>query len=240
MPSVQEASAERPDEMDEDRQEEVKPESRENYILVRHMARSPRTRTLRAARAGHRRQGILLRDGKRIRKKGKRRFTQLSFEELVDNHSRLLEFVRVGALEFCDPRSQNPIPYEELVRIVQMIGEDLKGEGFELDLSGQTVIGGAYLANNTAPFPWDDETDGAKSEDEGGDEEDDEEEDEPEGDEPEGGLTEEQMLEMKFDDLKALAIETYGCDEESISKMRSKKEVVSAIFSAAEQAEGEE
>ena len=52
--------------------------------------------------------------------------------------------------------------------------------------------------------------------------------------EEDNGLTEEQLLAMKLDDLKALAVDSYGCDEEVVGKMRAKKDVVAAIFEASE------
>jgi len=86
----------------------------EEVLLVRHMCRSPLTRTARAARAGHRRQGIVLADGTRIRKKGSRRFTVLALRDLVQNQERILELVRIGALEVCDT-NERALSYEALV-----------------------------------------------------------------------------------------------------------------------------
>lgn len=91
------------------------------HVLVRHAARSPRTRTMRAARAGHRRQGAILDNGIRIRKRGRRRYTELDLRELVTEHERLLEYVRVGTLEVCDPKSEEVIPYNDLVKMIGQV-----------------------------------------------------------------------------------------------------------------------
>lgn len=89
-----------------------------DYVLVRHMARSPRTRTLRAARSGHRRQGVLLDDGTRIRKKGRKRFTEVALDTLADNNQRLLEYVQIGAIEVCDPKTERPISFDDLLKMI--------------------------------------------------------------------------------------------------------------------------
>lgn len=89
------------------------------YILVRHMGRSPRTRTLRAGRAGHRRQGVVLDDGTRIRKKGKKRMTQVDLAAVVDNHAHLLELILVGTIEVCDPYTGNAMQYDDVVGVIE-------------------------------------------------------------------------------------------------------------------------
>jgi len=93
------------------------------HVLVRHMARSPRTRTMRAARAGHRRQGVILDNGLRLRRKGRGRFTELDLRDFAENHERLLEYVRVGSLEVCDPRSERIIPYDSLCELLEEVGQ---------------------------------------------------------------------------------------------------------------------
>lgn len=99
-----------------------------NYVLVRHMARSPLTRTTRAARSGHRRQGVLLDDGTRIRRKGKRRLTQIDLREFIGNHARLLEYVRVGTLEVLDPVSERGLSYDDLIERLDLVGLLKKAE----------------------------------------------------------------------------------------------------------------
>ena len=128
-----------------------KPPREIDYVLVRHMARSPRARTMRAARAGHRRQGVLLDDGTRIRKKGRQRLTELAMETFVKNHARILEFVRVGALELVDPFDLEPIPYAELVDIAKKL------VGGELDTDTRVPQDPPMgsVEENTAPEPKD-------------------------------------------------------------------------------------
>ena len=153
MSSENETSAESPEMDDEQPQEKTSSEpKRIEYILVRHMGRSPRTRTLRAARGGHRRQGVLLKNGQRIRKKGRKRLTQLHLKDFVENHTRLLEYVRVGAIEFVNPVTLQPIPYDDLLDFVHDFGSAMV-EDFELDESGlQTgVIPGQSRPDNAAP-----------------------------------------------------------------------------------------
>jgi len=96
------------------------------HVLVRHNQRSARTRSQRAARSGHRRQGALMDDGTRIRRKGKGRYTEMDLRELVNNHERLLEYVRVGTLEVCDPKTESVIPYDDLVKMIVHVAEWLK------------------------------------------------------------------------------------------------------------------
>ena len=289
------------------------------HVLVRHMARSPRTRTMRAARAGHRRQGVLLDDGTRIRKRGRRRFTEVDLRELANNNQKLLEYVRIGALEVCDPKTEQSIPYEGLLKMIDSVASWVAEKSYseamdeyskameaweaaceaeraaaeeeerepvlppepeepekpeavavvESGLQDDPVLGST--AENAAPEGDPDAThpdmgegaalaavdqheaemmgeaneppgDTGLLEDNGSDagdsEEDAEGEEEGEGEGEENGLTEDQLLAMKLDELKTLAVESYGCDEEAVSKMRAKKEVVASIFEAS--AEGEE
>jgi hypothetical protein len=116
--------AERAKQEEEERQENYRARPL-SHVLVRHMGRSPRTRTMRAARSGHRRQGVLLDDGTRIRKKGKRRFTEVDLRELINNHQKFLEHVRVGSIEVCDPRNEEPIPYDDLVSGIKNLGVEM-------------------------------------------------------------------------------------------------------------------
>lgn len=122
-----------------------------DYVLVRHMSRSPRTRTLRAARSGHRRQGVLLDEGTRIRRKGKQRLTEIHLRDFVNNHTKLLEYVRVGTLEIVDPDTEYTIGYDDLVSGIQKLGQ--AQEGFELSESGlqEGPVAGSDVEENAAP-----------------------------------------------------------------------------------------
>jgi hypothetical protein len=125
-----------------------------DYILCRHMARSPRTRTMRAARAGHRRQGVLLDDGSRIRKKGRGRLTPISIDVFVHNHARLLEYVRVGSIEFLNPATQERIPYAELEQIAKSWCDSVKAEFSTESKVPQDPVLGSDRPDNTAPTDY--------------------------------------------------------------------------------------
>ena len=273
------------------------------HVLVRHMARSPRTRTMRAARSGHRRQGVILDDGKRIRKKGRRRYTEVDLREMVRNNQRLLEYVRIGAIEVCDPKNEQAIPYEGLVELlgsvamwvatremdvadeahakameaweeaceaetalakeekrdpvlplkpeepkeIAPVGIDESGTLAQDPVLGSTPENAAPQADPDATKPdmgqgavlaAVDQHEAEASGEAGTGLLEDDGADAGEGDEEgDDGHTEEELLAMKLDELKTLAVETYGVDEETVSPMRAKKDVVAAIFS---QGEGEE
>ena len=98
--------------------EAVKWAQEDGYVLVRHMCRSPLTRTKRAARAGHRRQGVVLGNGQRIRKKSRRQLVKVGLDVLIADKDRVIEFVRVGTLELCEPRTLSTIPYEMLPELL--------------------------------------------------------------------------------------------------------------------------
>jgi hypothetical protein len=315
------------------------------HVLVRHMARSPRTRTLRAGRAGHRRQGVLLDDGTRIRKRGRGRYTQVDLTRFAQNHTRLLEYIRTGAIEVCDPKTEQPIPYEGVKELLGSVAghvndvlkdramnkyhrdvelheeamkvfeektmpgyeEALKAwkkkasaakksgavftetappepvppaepeepkefDAIEFDESGlqETELVGS-TDYNTAPDPEieleeevkdgegeprgdptlvdataqaraaaDQEQAAADGEANPPPEETDSEGDGEEDEREKTSYTEEELLEMGLQELKDLAVNEYGCDEETVNKMRAKKDVVTSIFAASGNQEGEE
>lgn len=198
------------------------------YVLVRHMARNPRTRTMRAARSGHRRQGVLLDDGTRIRKKGRKRFTQVALTTMVDNHQRLLEYLRVGTLEACDPVTERPMDYQEVLDLIKSLGA-AKGE-FKLDESGvqQDSVDGSDDPENFAPPPSPKRVrkENPPPKTEVGP---------TQGSAPVEGHTEGELFAMKLDELKTIAVNTYGVDKNAVSSMRVKKEVVAAIFAQGEE-----
>jgi hypothetical protein len=73
---------------------------------------------MRAARAGHRRQGILLDDGTRIRKKGRQRLTELTMKTFIGNQAKILELIKIGALELVNPNTLNPMSHDEVMALV--------------------------------------------------------------------------------------------------------------------------
>lgn len=119
----------------------------ETRVLIRHMGRNRRTRTLRAARAGHRRQGVILDNGTRIKKRGER-LTQVSLQDLVNKHTRMLEYVRVGTIEVYYPTAQNRLSYDALVALLKEKGA-LKID--ERSMVPQDVVPGSDSPMNSAP-----------------------------------------------------------------------------------------
>lgn len=185
-----------------------KPPREIDYVLVRHLARSPRARTMRAARAGHRRQGVLLDDGTRIRKKGRQRLTEVSLDVFVRNHARILEFVQVGTLELVDPADFQPIPYAELLEIAK---KHVKGE-LDTDSRVPQDAPMGSVEENTAPAPKDAPPPAA----------------------PEAGkgdvYYEEELKKMTRADLNNLASSNFGVNNPE--GMPNKQAVVDAIMSA--------
>jgi hypothetical protein len=169
---------------------------------------------MRAARSGHRRQGVLLDDGTRIRKKGRKRFTEVALTTLADNHQKLLEYIRVGTLEACDPKTERPLSYQDVLALIQKSGASK--QGFKLDESGvqQDSVDGADRLENAAPPP------AAKGKPKAA------ESPPPKKRKP----TESELHSMRFDELKVVAVNTYGIDAEVVSSMRAKKEVIAAIL----------
>lgn len=202
-----------------------------DYFLVHHMARSRRTRTLRAARAGHRRQGVILDDGTRIKKRGER-FTEIGVDKFLTAHSRLLEYVRVGAIEVHDPRTMQPIPYDELISVLKTLGKDLVGKGFKVDESAmvpQGPVPGSSSTENMAPIPPED-SDLIPSEEEAEAviEAAAEPQAEPEPEETGPGYTEEELNAMTRKELNKLAEKEF--DVRDPASLSNKQAVIDAIL----------
>ena len=51
------------------------------------------------------------------------RFTEVDLRELVRNNQRFLEYVRVGTLEVCDPKTEQAIPYDGLVDMIKKVAD---------------------------------------------------------------------------------------------------------------------
>jgi len=125
-----------------------------HHVLVRHMGRSPRTRTMRAARSGHRRQGVLLDDGSRIRRKGKKRLTELDLRAFVDNHRRLMEYVRVGTIEILDAWTEFPVSYNDLKsRLIELGDQVVKERNEEAKEAHKAAVEAAKAAGAEPPPP---------------------------------------------------------------------------------------
>jgi hypothetical protein len=84
------------------------------YVLVQHLQRWAGSRSLRAERGGHRRQGVLLDDGSRIRQKSYR-LHAMPLDTLLANHQSMLEHVREGRLAVFDPDGTTELTYELLL-----------------------------------------------------------------------------------------------------------------------------
>lgn len=85
------------------------------WVYVRHVGRSAANRASRRARAGHRRQGVLLDNGLRIRKRGRQRLTKLNLKEFVQNHERLFHYLDNCMIEVIDPKTLKVISREDLL-----------------------------------------------------------------------------------------------------------------------------
>jgi len=195
--------------------------------------------------------------------------------DLAWNHTKMLEYARVGSIEVCDPVTERPIQYEELEQILKNVVQSL-GEDVKFDTRGiqQDPVAGSNEMNAAPGIPIGVDPEATEEDKPRGDptlpngvesalvaaidqrnaemageanpppsvsgsaeladETPAEETSEEATESSEEGYTEEDLLAMKMDDLKVLAVETYGCDEETISKLRSKKEVVAAILDAAQ------
>lgn len=233
MSQEQEASAARPDLDDE---QTTKPEEpaklaqptkpMEPYVLVRHTGRSALTRTTRALRSGHRRKGVLLDDGTRIRKKGKKRLTAVTLSTFVGNNQRLLEYVRVGQIEVCDAETESALSYDELVeRIAELAGGKDKLD----ERSRYELIRGPVLDMESAPA-----APAAPAEEPPAEEPPVEEPpaEEPPAEEEGKTYSEDELLAMNLEPLKTLAVEEFGLNEGDVKKLRAKKDVVALIMEA--------
>lgn len=120
----QEVSAEAPVEAEATKEEAPKTRPLD-YVMVKHLGYSPKTKVHRAARAGQRRQRLMLDTGRRIRFKGER-FTEVSLTDLFKNFNTLLASVRSGAAEICRPDNLQPFTHEQLLDLGHRLAEDYK------------------------------------------------------------------------------------------------------------------
>jgi hypothetical protein len=87
-------------------------------VSIRHLARSAKSKVIRAARPGYRWQGFLLDNGSRIRRKGDR-VSVIDSEAFAANASIILEGVITGFLEIVDPETERPMALEAVVKMAQ-------------------------------------------------------------------------------------------------------------------------
>jgi hypothetical protein len=102
------------------------------FVLLQHQQRWAGTRGLRAERGGHRRQGVLLDDGTRIRQKAYR-FTEMPVSGLLANHQSILEHVREGRVAVYQPDGETELTYDKLVLFIQteLKSEKIKDHGLK-------------------------------------------------------------------------------------------------------------
>jgi len=86
-----------------------------DWVYIRHVGRKTVNHAVRAARAGNRRQGVVLDNGLRIRKQGHRRLTKLNLKEFVAYHERLLFYFDNYIIEILDPATMKAISRQDLV-----------------------------------------------------------------------------------------------------------------------------
>ena len=84
-----------------------------NYVLVRHLARSPSTKVLRATRAGKRGHGFLLDDGTRIRRQGHKRYQTVGMDVLLRNKDKFIDGMENGLIEVLNA-SEEPMTINDL------------------------------------------------------------------------------------------------------------------------------
>lgn len=81
-------------------------------VFIRHLTRSPLTRTNRAARSGHRRQGFLLADGVRIRQR-RGRLTPVGLDVAARSAEKLIDGAANSVIEVLD-HNQNKVCLKDL------------------------------------------------------------------------------------------------------------------------------
>jgi len=117
--------AESPEAMaDEAVTENTEPKAAGPFVYVRHVGRSAANRTERRIRGGNRRQGAVLDNGMRIRKKGRYRLTKIALKGFVDSHERLFYYLDKAILEVIDPATMKALTREDLLVLLQEAAKD--------------------------------------------------------------------------------------------------------------------
>jgi hypothetical protein len=96
-----------------------------DYVMVRHMGYSAETKAHRSARAGQRKQRMMLDTGRRIRCKGGR-YTEVTFSDVLANFNTLLAGVRSGAIRVCRPDNLAALTMSQFVDLGARLAEDFK------------------------------------------------------------------------------------------------------------------
>lgn len=83
-------------------------------LYIFHMARSPLGRTARRLRPGNR-QGFVLDDGVRVRRKGKKRVTEIGFDAAIQNIEKLIDGVKHSYIRVSlDGDGKKPVSLKQL------------------------------------------------------------------------------------------------------------------------------
>lgn len=208
-----------------------------DYVLVNHMMKSARSSLKRHMRSGNRRQGVILDNGQRIRKRGYRMMNEVNLRTMVENHRRLLDYLESGIIEVIDPVTGKSLDVDGLIKKIEEVGSRLTpGDKMKVDWSPNAT---EAKPDSTRPDMEVSEELAKSPEATGKPESEPEQESEPdevvgEG-EPEEGLTEEELLKLNRSDLNDTARE-YGVDNPE--GLKNKQEVVDAIFEAQAGEEG--
>jgi hypothetical protein len=220
-------AAEQPKDTEGTAEVQKNPARPKEYVLVNHMMKSARSGLKRHARSGNRRQGVILDNGQRIRKRGYRMMNEVNLRTMVASHRRLLDYLESGIIEVIDPVTSKALTVAELIKKIEEVGSRATpGEKMKVDWAPSAVD---PKPDSTQPN-MEVAEELAKSPEATGESE------EVVGDgEPEQGLTEEELLKLSRSDLNDTARE-YGVDNPE--GLKNKQEVVDAIFEAQAGEEG--
>jgi len=124
-----------------------------DYVMVRHLGYSARTKVHRAGRPGQRKQRLMLDDGRHIRCKGDR-YTEVSFTDLFRNFNTLLASVRSGTAEICRPDSLQALTVDQLADLGARLSKDYKD-----DLKIDKTLLEPLFADTTDKKVWEEKED---------------------------------------------------------------------------------
>ena len=217
-----------PEEALVEKTETNQPKTRANAVLVRHISKRVQSRSgRRVARGGGRRQGVVLDNGLRIRKKGRLRLNVVHLSEFARSSDRLMAAMDLSIIEVLDPNTMKVLSKEELFgRLNIAVKESVNPRPADatredIDVSAVTAaVDQANAKRDGEANPPPSERDTGLLDDEG-------EEMSEEGDE----LSMDDLEKMSRKDLDKLAVD-YGVEDPK--KLANKGEVIDAIVAAAE------
>lgn len=210
-----------------DKAEEKKknPPRAKDYIFINHMMRSARSGLKRHMRSGNRRQGVILDNGQRLRRRGNRLMNEVNLRTLVECHHKLLGYLESGIIEAIDPHTQKVMTIEQVIAKIKEVGYRMNLKQ-DLLVAYDTPISEAGLPdpNSTQPNIKVMEELAKTPEATGQDET------PPEDNvEPNEGLTEDDLVKLSRSKLNDTAME-YGIEDPGSYK--TKQDVIDAIFEA--------